>query len=88
MDAAIAGTITKEEADGNVPFVVTLTMQGPTKDFVLGRLFETIQSDAYNRLTTHSVDGLPLNPSDYITDDELIDTLSRTQYSRANCGLL
>jgi len=88
MDAAIAGTITAEEARANVSVMVGLTMQGPNKDFVLGRLFESIQGDAHGRITTRGVDGLPLAPQNYITEPDLVDTLARSQYGRANCGLL
>jgi hypothetical protein len=77
MDAAIAGMITPEEARANVPVMVSLTMQGPTKDFILGRLFESIQGDAYDEITAENEIGLPLNPADYITDDELIDVKAR-----------
>lgn len=88
LAAVVAGTITKEEADNNVPFIVALTLQGPNEDFILGRLFESIQTDAYGRITKTGADGLPLGPAAYITDDELVSTLSQTQYNRSNCGLL
>lgn len=88
IDAAMAGTITPEDVSKHVPVMVSLTMQGPNKEFVLGRLFESIQGDAYDRITTREANGLPLNPSAYITDRDLIRTLTQTQYERANCGLL
>lgn len=88
LDAVVAGTITQEESFQTVPWIVGLSMQGPSPDFILGRLFESIQTDAYGRITKTGADGLPLGPADYITDDALVSTLSQTQYNRSNCGLL
>ena len=88
LAAAQAGTITPEEANSIVPMTVMLTMSGPNMDFILGRLFETISTDAYKAITTTGVDGLPLSPADYIVDDELVSTLAQARYNRSNCSLL
>jgi hypothetical protein len=88
LAAAEAGTITPEEANSIVPMSVALTLSGPNVDFILGRLFETVSTSAYEAITTVGVDGMPLSPADYIIDDELVSTLAQARYNRSNCSLL
>jgi hypothetical protein len=35
-----------------VPIGVTLRFQGPTADFIIGRVFEAAMGDAYDQVTT------------------------------------
>lgn len=88
MEAALAGTITPEEAWSTVPVIVSLTMSGPNKDFVLGRLFEQISSSAYSDIATKDPSGMPLAPADYILDDEYLANRAQTEYREGNCAVL
>jgi hypothetical protein len=88
LAAARAGTITKEEADSIVPMTIVLTMSGPSTEFVLGRIFETVTTDAFNDIAKEDPSGMPRDPKDYITDDGLLKSYAEMKYRSANCGLL
>ncbi|MEO4042427.1 hypothetical protein AAFN47_12555 [Hoeflea sp. CAU 1731] len=88
MDAALAGTITKEERKAVVPYVVVLLMAGPTPEFVLGRIFESAARDAYDDVVAEDPNGIPLDPADYVTSDELKASIATTKYMKANCEIL
>lgn len=85
-DAAVAGTIRGKRQTPAYRYCDP-HHAGPLEGLRARPHFRGHQGDAFDRITTRGVDGLPLNPSDYIIDGGLI-MLSRTQYSRANFGLL
>lgn len=87
MAALIAGHISEEDGQ-KIPLLVRLLVTGPTSEFVLGRIFEAVSSDAYEKVTAQDERGLPLAPGDYVIDADLKTSIASTRYVRANCGLL
>lgn len=86
--AALSGEVTDEEANRNVPVIVLLTMQGYNEDFILGRLFEAIISDAYSDIVEKDERGLPLPPSEYNIADEHKKILAEEKFHSSNCDIL
>lgn len=88
MDAALGGTITDEERRNFVPIIVGMLMAGPTPEFVLGRIFESAASRAYDDIATKDANGMPLAPADYVRDERLTASIASTKYMQANCEIL
>jgi hypothetical protein len=88
LTAAEAGTITPEEANTIVPMSVGMTMSGPSHDFILGRMFEFITSDAFDDIAKEDPSGMPRDIGDWITDAELLKGYAEMKYRASNCGLL
>jgi len=87
VNAAWDGKITPEQARTSVPFSVSLSMQGPNPDFVIGRLYEMISSTAHDKIVTQDRAGMPLAPADFVTDKELQRSLANGQFHSANCHI-
>jgi len=88
LAAAEAGTITPGEANTIIPWSVGMSMSGPSHDFILGRMFEFITSDAHDDIAKEDPSGMPRDIADWITDDELLRSYAETKYRSANCALL
>ena len=88
LAAAEAGSITPEEANMIVPMSVGMSISGPSHDFILGRMFEFITSDAFDDIAKEDPSGMPRDIGDWITDDELLKGYAEMKYRASNCGLL
>jgi hypothetical protein len=61
--------------------------QGPSIDFMIGRIFEGATEDAFDKVVKEHNNGLPfLNPRDW-ADGELKATRARNIYRSSNCAL-
>lgn len=78
IDAVQAKRITPEDLDSIVPSGVLMLAQGPTPDFILGRVFESAQHNALKDVIT----------SDSVLDKDLRQTLASRKYTAANCEIL
>jgi len=78
--AAEQRKFTREEASKIVPTGFLLVMQGPSHDFVLGRLWESITEYASKELF-RKLEG-------QIYTDERIKFLAETEYANQNCELI
>lgn len=85
--AVEAGTITEEEHREHVPYILPMIAQGPSVDFVLGRIFESTMNSAYDDVVKEDIDGLPLPMEEWINDDELKTSRAQLLYQRSNCAL-
>lgn len=86
--AVEAGTITEEEHREHVPYILPMLAQGPSVDFVLGRIFESVMNSAYDDVVKEDMAGLPLPIEEWINDDELKKSRAQLLYQRSNCDLL
>ncbi|WP_127753289.1 hypothetical protein [Devosia sp. 1566] len=74
--------------DLNLGMNVGMSMSGPSHDFILGRMFEFITSDAFDDIAKEDPSGVPRDIADWITDDELLKVYAEMKYRASNCGLL
>jgi hypothetical protein len=88
LAAAKAGTITPEERHSTVPMVLQWMMSGPTPEFILGRMYESATSDAFDKVTAKNANGFPLEVKDWITDDKLKTSIAETKFVQANCEII
>ena len=80
-------TIPDSEAK-KTPIGVLMRMGGPTTDFVIGRVFEGVSEDVYDKLVKEDDSGMPiLDPSKW-AGDELKIIRAKNKYSDSNCALI
>jgi hypothetical protein len=88
VEAARAGHITPEDIRTTVPIFVALSLEGPSDEFVLGRLYEITTTDAYEAVVRRDDDGNLRAPQDYVMDDGLRAALAQNLIRTRNCSLL
>ena len=79
IEAVRAGKIDRKDLSSEVPMGVMLLLEGPTVDFILGRIYENAQENALKDVLTTEQ---RLNP------DEVQTMLAQGKFRRANCGLI
>jgi len=81
------GKLTEQDAREKVPMIVGWMVRdgGPSDDFMLGRIFEAIASDASDDIIKRDASGMLLAPERWVTDSGLQQSLARTKYDKANC---
>jgi hypothetical protein len=78
--AADERRFTRQDASKIVPTGFLLVMQGPSHDFILGRLWQSVTDNTVNELY-RKLDG-------QIYTDERLKFLAETEYENQNCRLL
>lgn len=86
--AARAGQIAPADFDNTVPVYISMSLQGPSDDFILGRLYEMTMEQAYDEIVTKGKDGVPLHPSEYVTDTGVQSVMAGTLIRSSNCNAL
>lgn len=86
--AARAGQIDQTDFDSTVPVYISMSLQGPSDDFVLGRLYEMTTEEAYAKIVTRGKDGVPLHPSDYVMDSAIQSVMAGDLVRSSNCTAL
>ena len=79
--------ISPEAASSEVPIGVTMRLQGPSTDFIVGRIFESAAEDAFNKIVKQK-NGMPLEISDWIRDEDLQKSKASNSYLVQNCRLI
>ncbi|MBI1755329.1 hypothetical protein HYR65_03545 [Candidatus Azambacteria bacterium] len=65
LGALRAEKIKQEDVSQEVPIGITMLLQGPSDEFILGRIFENAQEEALNKVFYTNYDHNNLNPEDY-----------------------
>ena len=86
LEAVSTKKISEEELRTTVPTSVLFVMYGPTTDFMLGRIFEFANREAYNLVVKGDKFGLA--PVDKWRDAEQQKFYAGNEYSTRNCALL
>lgn len=86
--AARSGQIDQTDLDATVPIYILFSLGGPSDDFVLGRLYEMTTQNAFDQIVTRNKDGVPLPPSDYVTDTEVQSVMAGELARSSNCAAL
>lgn len=87
FSAVEAGTITEEEHRKHVPYIVPLLAAGPSVDFIMGRIFESAMTSAYDDVVKEDMAGLPLPMDEWNNDKEIKKSRAQLLYQRSNCEL-
>jgi hypothetical protein len=80
MQAFQEGKISKEEIDANLPSGVTLLLQGPSIDFIIGRVFSAAENYSYDKV----VRAASARPS--ALGAGLLDSRAGTSHARKSRG--
>jgi hypothetical protein len=79
IDALVKSEVPREVLNSEVPWGVLTMLQGPTPDFMIGRVYENAAADASNTITKSEGKGVPSDQWKQIAANE---------YTRQNCSLL
>ncbi len=79
IDAVRAGDVERQDISAAVPLAMALRLQGPTADFILGRVFEAAQKSALDSI---------YKAGETVVSDELQLTLARNEFLNRNCRAL
>jgi hypothetical protein len=79
ISALQAQKIERKHISEEVPIGVTFLLQGPTPDFILGRIFEAAQDEALKGI---------LKTGDSMNSDDVQKLLAQSKYTKQNCRLL
>lgn len=74
-----AGKIKQEDLSNTAPWGFLILLQGPSADFMLGRIFESAQEDALDDI---------FKTGENLNSDEVQATLAQTKFRRMNCQLI
>ena len=74
-----AGKIKREDLSVGVPVGVLFALQGPTPDFMLGRMYESVTSDTLGKI---------YKSGDYFRTESEQAIAASTEFSDSNCELL
>ena len=89
LDAVESGKISSDEADSEVPSGILFLISGPSKDFVAGRIFETVSEYSSDEISKKDSSGnLIIDPSKWNTDEEIMSLIAGNKYRNKNCALL
>lgn len=80
---------TISEADTKrAPIGVLMHLAGPTTDFIVGRIFEGANEDAFDKVVKQDATGAPIvDPSNW-ANDELKVMRAKNMYLFSNCELI
>lgn len=79
IEAVRSGKITREDISKEVPVVVALSLNGPSTDFILGRIYELAVDDALDPIW---------GDDDAPHDRDTRQLLAQTKFDEINCGLI
>jgi hypothetical protein len=77
--AVRSGKVDRRDISEEVPLAVVLRLQGPTADFILGRVFEASQESALEKV---------YKTGEKFNSDELQETIARNELWKRNCQLI
>lgn len=79
LEALMAKKIDEKDISAEVPMGITLFLQGPNTDFILGRIFESAQESALKEVYKTGND---------FNSEELQKSIAENKYRDGNCKLL
>ena len=77
--AVRSGKVQRKDISEEVPLAVVLRLEGPTADFILGRVFEASQQSALEKV---------YKTGETFNSDELQETIARNEFWKRNCQLI
>jgi hypothetical protein len=80
LEAVLAEKVNRKDISSNIAIMLTMRMRGPSVDFIIDRLWETV--------TEHYYDELTKDCDSCISDKELKKMKGETAYREQNCQFL
>lgn len=85
LRAVRAGEIADSEISNKVPLAVAMSLNGPTIDFIIGRIFEQATGYAFDSVVKMDSNGLTLEVSSWVTDEKTQKLIAEDKYITQNC---
>lgn len=79
IEAIQAEKIEREDLSKGVPLMMLLLLQGPTPDFMLGRVFEGALDSALEDV---------FKTGEHFNSDEMQETIAKNKFWKQNCQLI
>lgn len=79
LGALSAQKIKQEDISSQVPIGVTMLLQGPSEEFILGRIHSAAEEDALDEV---------FKTGDDFNDDEIQKIIASNKYIKGNCELI
>lgn len=86
LEAVQSGSLTPEDAT-YLPWAVLDAMIGPSRDFILGRVYQSAKTEAEDRVIKLDAVGAPLPVAEWRTDPAQQRVIARLEFEAANCDL-
>lgn len=83
-----AGQITRDETFKHAPIAVMFVAQGPSVDFVVGRIYSAVAQDTFDSMAKKDSSGAAMPSEKWITDTSLLKSIAESKYRDANCDLI
>ncbi|MFQ6238253.1 hypothetical protein [Sinorhizobium meliloti] len=83
-----AGEISEDDRFMHVPGGISRAMEGPSVEFVVGRIYQVVAGNTYEDVTQRDSGGKRLPPEKYVVDPVEVTGIARTKYREANCELI
>ena len=83
LSALRSKEITPEDFQKSVPAGISMLIQGPSDDFILGRIYQSVSIDALTEVREQDDQGQPLKVP--LIDDAKRKVVAQGRYERANC---
>jgi hypothetical protein len=79
IEAIKQNKIKREDLSSEVPLMMLLLLQGPTRDFMLGRVFEGVLDSALKDV---------YKTGEQFNSDEMQETIAKNKFWKQNCQLI
>ncbi|MCG7868778.1 MAG: hypothetical protein JAY74_20705 [Candidatus Thiodiazotropha taylori] len=79
IEAIQAEKVKREDLTKGIPIMMLLLLQGPTPDFILGRVFEAALDSALEDV---------YKTGEHFNSDEMVKTIAKNKYWKQNCQLI
>ena len=86
--AAVENQTLPETERLNAPLGILMLLEGPSADFIVGRIFESAMRNAYDDVVTRDNSGAPLRDPLQWASGETKTMKAREKYQSANCALI
>ena len=88
VSSALSGEISPDAIRAEVPVYISLSMQGPSPEFILGRIYETTATDAFDRVVSKDANGAVLPVDRWVMDQDVRRVIAQALRDDANCPAL
>ena len=86
---AIENKTVSEKETSRAPLGVLQRLQGPSIDFMIGRIFESAAEYAFDKVVKEDSAGLPiLDSRQWVLDREVMRTKAGNKFHSSNCALV
>ncbi|MBY5332163.1 hypothetical protein [Rhizobium leguminosarum] len=88
VEAVRAGKVSDNEMFNFVPGGIARATDGPSVEFVVGRIYQLVVSNTFENVTQEDNSGKALPPEKWVADPFEMKGIAQTKYRAANCELI